>query len=174
MDINNYLKSMEGSVKNVKEKTYKLENPGFKEEGLQKLENIPLGTNSIMKPAKNLGCKKEGQQKLGNIILAVNSDSIEKPAKNLGFQKEGQQKFENITLVTNLGSVDKQKYLFKMAASDDPEKQEDKSISERGRKFTMFDVKMILIGSTALMFSKITGRLNFLIFIGRIEKVCTT
>ena len=46
-------------------------------------------------------------------------------------------------------------------ATDDSEKQEVEELSERGNKFTLFDLKMILIGSTALMFSKITGKHDF-------------
>ena len=42
MDIENYLKSMEGNDENAEEKTFKLENYGFKAEGQQKLENITL------------------------------------------------------------------------------------------------------------------------------------
>ncbi len=65
-----------------------------------------------------------------------------------------------LTSTTNLGSVKKEEYPVKMVTTNDPEKQVVETISERGRKFTMFDVKMILIGSAALMFSKITGRPN--------------
>jgi len=93
-----------------------------------------------------------------------NSENVEETMfqpKNLGLKDEGQQKVENITLATNLGSIGKEEHPVKMRVTDDLEKQEDEVTSEKGKKFTMFDVKMILIGSTALMFSKITGKLDF-------------
>ncbi len=65
MDIEDYLKSMEGgSSENVKEKMVQLEKVEFKEEGQQKLEKMKSLTNSVEKPAKNLWFNVNGESNL--------------------------------------------------------------------------------------------------------------
>ncbi len=85
-------------------------------------------------------------------------ENVNEKMIQLQYQEDGQQKAVNLTLAGNLGSLENPE---KMKTIDDPEKQEVEKKCRRLRKFTMFDVKMILIGSAALMFSKITGLYNF-------------
>jgi len=52
---------------------------------------------------------------------------------------------------------DKLNFTVKGEEKSDLEEISDQSSRKKKRMFSMFDIKMILIGSTALMFSKIAG-----------------